>query len=167
MADELSARLGLPLIHAGQAQKEVAHNEALSLLDMLVQAAVESADAAAPPASPAVGQCWIVDSGASGAWAGKSGMIAGWTAGGWRFAAPVEGIRVWVADRGHAVGFDGGIWVDESARADGYYVDGLQVLSARQTAITAPTGGSVVDSEARAVIASIIGALQSHGLVEI
>lgn len=167
MADETSARLALPLIHAGQAQKEVAHNESLTLLDMLVQAAVESADVATPPASPAAGQCWIIDSGASGAWAGKSGMIAGWTAGGWRFVAPVEGIRVWVADRGHAMMFDGGNWTDERARADGYYVDGQRVVSARQVAIADPAGGSVVDSEARAAIASIISALQSHGLVEI
>ncbi|HEX7781169.1 MAG TPA: DUF2793 domain-containing protein [Sphingobium sp.] len=167
MADETSARLTLPLIHAGQAQEEVAHNESLALLDMLVQAAVESADVAAPPGAPGVGQCWIIDSGASGAWAGKSGMIAGWTTGGWRFAAPVEGMRAWVADRGHAMLFDGGDWADENARADGYYVDGQQVVAGRQASIANPAGGSVIDSEARAAIAAIIAALRSHGLVEI
>lgn len=60
-------RLALPLLAAGQAQKEITHNEALGQLDMLVQLIVVSADLSAPPASPAEGQCWIVASGGSGA----------------------------------------------------------------------------------------------------
>ena len=37
---ESTARLALPLIAPGQAQKEVSHNEALAALDLLVQAQV-------------------------------------------------------------------------------------------------------------------------------
>jgi hypothetical protein len=40
MTDQISARLALPLLAAGQAGKEVTHNEALTRLDMLVQPAV-------------------------------------------------------------------------------------------------------------------------------
>ncbi|PCJ29601.1 MAG: hypothetical protein COA94_00970 [Rickettsiales bacterium] len=32
-------RLNLPLIHSGQAQKEITHNEALSMLDVLINPA--------------------------------------------------------------------------------------------------------------------------------
>lgn len=167
MAGEQSARLGLPLLHAGQAQKEVTHNEALTMLDMLVQGCAQSADLSAPPVSPLAGQCWIVDSGGSGAWTGKEGAIAGWSGGGWRFATPVRGMRMWISDRGHAFLYDGTEWAAEGARGDGFYVDGQRVAGPRQSAIAEPSGGGVVDAEARAVIAAIIGLLQSHGLMEI
>jgi hypothetical protein len=143
--------MGLPLLHAGQAQKEIAHNEALVLIDMLVQAGVESADLSTPPVSPAIGQCWIVGPGATGAWAGRTGAVAGWTAGGWRFAIPRPGTRVWVADRGHAMIHDGSGWSDDSSRMEGYYVAGNRIIGARQTAIATPSGGSTTDAEARGI----------------
>ena len=52
--------LGLPLMAAAQAQKHVTHNEALALLDALVQCAVLDKDLATPPASPAEGARYIV-----------------------------------------------------------------------------------------------------------
>jgi len=63
-----TARWDLPLLFAGQAQKEVFHNEALVRMDMLMHARAESADLAEPPEMPDVGQCWIVANGAVGAW---------------------------------------------------------------------------------------------------
>ena len=51
--------MALPLIDAAQAQKHVTHNEALRLLDALVQLAVESRTLTAPPGSPAEGACYI------------------------------------------------------------------------------------------------------------
>ena len=75
MTDERSGRLSLPYMHAGQAQKEVAHNEALALLDIIVAAGVESADLSAPPASPTDGQCWIVAGPGTGAWGGQGGRM--------------------------------------------------------------------------------------------
>ena len=48
-------RLALPAIEAAQAQKHVTHNEALALLDCLVQLTVESRTLAAPPLSPSDG----------------------------------------------------------------------------------------------------------------
>ena len=38
---EYSARLAMPLLAAGQAQKEIWHNEALAMVDLLLQGAVE------------------------------------------------------------------------------------------------------------------------------
>jgi hypothetical protein len=165
MAIEASPRLALPFLNAGQAQKEAFHNEALSILDLVVQAYVASATIATPPAAPAPGQCWIVPAGANGAWSGATDAIAGWTTGGWRFVLPAPGMRVQVADEECARAYSGSGWVPEAVRADGYYQSGVRVLSTRQSAIATPTGGSVTDSQARATISAILSALQAHGLI--
>ena len=165
MADEHSERLALPLMHAGQAQKEIVHNEALILLDMLVQGGVESADLSAPPSAPLPGQCWVVGASATGLWADHEDAVAGWTAGGWRFAAPIAGMRLWVADRGHAIQYDGVSWNDEPSHGDGFYVDGDRVVGARQSAIANPSGGTISDAEARVAIVAMLSALRAHGLI--
>src|SRR3546814_3824403 len=66
----ITPRFSLPLLAVAQAQKEVTHNEALTLLDALVHAAIEAGPLATPPANPALGQCWIVDAAATGVWSG-------------------------------------------------------------------------------------------------
>ncbi|WP_336965406.1 DUF2793 domain-containing protein [Sphingobium aquiterrae] len=166
MADDNSPRLLLPLLHAGQAQKELFHNEALMRLDLLVHAAVASAGLATPPVSPGIGQCWIVAAGATGDWAGQEGAIAMWSTGGWRFVAGREGMRLWVTDRAAAMQHDGAGWDDEAMRADGFYVNGDKIIGARASAIADPgAGGATVDAEARSVIVQILSALRSHGLV--
>lgn len=166
MAMDDTPRWALPLLFAGQAQKELFHNEALSRIDMLLHGVVESADLAAPPPDPAVGACWIVAAGPSGAWADRAGMVAGWTEGGWRFVAPRTGLCLLVADRGHAMRHDGTGWRDGWLRDDGLYLEDEKVVGIRQTAIAAPTGGATVDGEARFVIGSILSALRTHGLIE-
>ncbi len=159
-------RLGLPLLAAGQAQKEVTHNEALLRLDLLTQAVAESADLSAPPATPTPGQCWIVASGGTGDWADRDGTVAAWTASGWIFATPQAGWRGWVIDRAGDIRFDGTNWIDEPVRDDGYYVDGVRVIGERRAAIAAASGGAVQDAEARTAIDSILAALRAHGLIE-
>jgi hypothetical protein len=57
---DTTTNLLLPYILAAQAQKHVTHNEALRLLDGLVQLSVLDRDLTAPPDSPADGG---VDSG--------------------------------------------------------------------------------------------------------
>ena len=49
---DATPRWGLPLLFAGQAQKEIFHNEALMLVDALLHGRVESADLGAPPTDP-------------------------------------------------------------------------------------------------------------------
>jgi hypothetical protein len=41
------------------------------------------------------------------------------------------------------------------------------VVSERQDAIAAPSGGSSIDAEARGVISDILGALRAHGLISV
>jgi len=95
---DATTHLLLPYILAAQAQKHVTHNEALRLLDGLVHLSVLDRDLAAPPASPADGDRYIVASGATGDWAGWDLNVALWTDGAWLRLPPRTGWRAWVED---------------------------------------------------------------------
>ena len=165
MTDVPTARLALPLLAPGQAQKEMSHNEALARLDCAVQACVLAVGVDSPPGDPATGACWIVGEAPDGAWAGHEGALAAWTAAGWRFVAPFEGMRAWVAEsHGFALFSDGGWTVGEAHGR--LIVDGVQVVGSQAEPIGDPAGGATVDSEARAAIAGILAALREHGLVD-
>lgn len=92
---ELSPNLSLPLIQAAQAQKHVTHNEAVELLDMIVQLTVQDFDATTPPALALEGQSWALAASPTGAWTGQSGTIASWRGGGWIFVTPQTGWQAW------------------------------------------------------------------------
>ncbi len=159
MAEE-SDRLGLPLISAGQSQKEIFHNEALALIDLLLHGSVVASGVDTPPGAPLPGQCWIVGDSPSGAWAGEAGSVAGWTSGGWRFVVPRAGMSLWDEAAGGPVIHDGGDWV-----ADALIVGGDRVVGPRAAAIADPGGGATIDSEARSAISAILGSLRAHGLI--
>jgi len=163
---ELSDRFALPLLSAGQAQKELYHNEALAALDLLVHTAVEEHGLDTPPSAPAAGQCWIVGPSPTGAWTGHVGALAGWTGGGWRFVAPRAGMVVWDAGSGYPLHHDGSGWVDGTLVASSLKIGGVQVVGSQQTAIPDPTGGGVVDGEARTAIGLILDVLRMHGLID-
>lgn len=164
MWEETSPRLGLPLLHAGQAQKELSHNEALARIDIAAQAVAISAGAVAPPADPEPGQCWILAAAPEGDWAGHAHAIAGWTDGGWRFVPPREGMRAWVVEARAFAQFLEGEW--GIGRLHGrLFVDGEQLVGPRGAAIADPSGGEAIDVEARAAIAAVLAALRAHGLI--
>ena len=165
MTDGTTPRFALPLLSAGQAGKELTHNEALSRLDLLVQPAVEAVGLDQPPAAPVAGQCWVVGSGGSGAWAGHAGDIAGWTDGGWRFATPVEGLRGWCISSAKPITYLKGLWQEGDVRCTRLVVDGQPVVGARGAAVPEPTGGTTVDEGARAAIGAILVRLRQHGLI--
>jgi hypothetical protein len=160
----LSDRLKLPLLAAAQAQKEMTHNEALALADIAVQAVVQTVAQASVPALPTLGQCWIVGSSPTGAWAGQAGAIAAWTSGGWRFLAPFEGMLVWSIADSVMVRRGVSTWVIGGVTAATLSVGGNQVVGPRQPRVQAPTGGTTIDPQARAAIAALIAGLESHGL---
>lgn len=164
---EASPRWTLPLLYAGQAQKEIFHNEALVRIDALLHGCAQSADMTEVPELPEPGQCWIVAAGATGAWAGMDDAVACWSEGGWRFIAPRAGLRLLVADRSHPMIHDGAQWRDGAVREDGLYLDGQRVVGSRQEAISVPVGGTVIDAEARTAIMEILSALREHGLIAI
>ncbi len=140
-----TSRWKLPLLAVNQLQKEVTHNEALTLVDLLLAIAVAGAPQNAPPTAPEVGQCWLIGPAPTGDWAGRAGQIAGWTSGGWRWIDPPLGLTVRAADgRIFTLGAAG--W-------------------SAPPGIAEPSGGSVVDSSARAAITAVIQALRSQGLL--
>lgn len=161
-----SARLGLPLLAAGQAQKDLTHNEALALIDAGLCAAVEAMGVNAPPVSPQPGQCWILGSAPSGAWNGQADALAVWTESGWRFLPAVTGMQAWVKDRRLWAVRETGAWSLGVVRAEKILVADQQVVGERQASVAAPSAGGVVDAEARAAIDAIISRMVAHGLIE-
>ena len=138
---------------------------ALVLVDLLLAGSVEGAPIAAPPATPSIGTFYRVATGASGAFAGHDNALAGWTEGGWRFVAPVEGMRLTERTSGVELAYRGGAWTSGSLRASELLVGGLKVVGQRGGAIASATGGSVVDVEARGAVNQILAGLRAHGLI--
>ncbi|QFT76149.1 DUF2793 domain-containing protein [Erythrobacter sp. THAF29] len=133
----------LPLLFAGQAQKEFFVNQALATIDSLLQLSVE-ASVAAPPADPADGSCFRIAGGATDDWAGKDDMLAIRISGAWQFVDPPAGTRLYDRAARQCLLFDAG-WIQPAEPSE-------------------PAGGSVVDSEARAAINELISAMRSAGI---
>lgn len=163
---QTTPRFALPFLIPGQAQKELFHNEAISAIDGLLHLCIETATLTAPPAAPSLGQSWIVAAGAAGAWAGHESALATWTDGGWRFVAPRPGMSAWNLGTGRWATYAAGHWTDGVISGTAVLVDGDQVVGARQPTIPSPSGGTIIDAEARACIDAVIATLMSHGLID-
>lgn len=142
----MTPRFALPLLAVAQAQKEVTHNEALTLIDALVHAAVEAGPLNDPPADPEPGRCWLAGPAPTGDWAGRASAIAIWTVGGWRFVAPRAGMAVARLADGARLRFDGSAWAGPAIA-------------------TPPSGGSTIDAEARSALSALILHLEAQGLL--
>ena len=141
-----SPRWGLPYLEVAQAQKEFTHNEALVRVDALVHPAVVGMGVNDPPAAPTPGDCWIVGASPTGAWTGRADHLACWTSGGWRFVAPRLGMAAVRLDQHARCMFTPAGWISADP-------------------VALPTGGTTVDSEARAAIAALLATLAEQGLV--
>ncbi len=142
--DSRTARLDLPLLFAGQAQKEGFVNEITARIDALLHGAIE-AELAVPPAAPADGQMWLVAAGASGAWLGQSGKLAARQSGNWLFVTPRDGIKLLNRASGQEIRYS------------------VSWKAALRPGL--PNGGAVVDAEARTALAAILTALTTAGIV--
>lgn len=114
---DTSARLGLPYLAAGQMQKHVTLNEALTRLDGLVQCYVTSRSLATPPTEPVDGALYILPDGAEGAaWSlHPAGSLMRAEGGGWiRMEIPAGLIAV-IADTGEIVVWHAADWIPLAA----------------------------------------------------
>lgn len=80
----------------------------------------------------------------SGAWTGHAGKIACRQLGNWLFVEPRDGLALLNRTTGQVLRFHGG-WMAPASPA-------------------APSGGTTIDSEARAVLAGLIDALNEAGI---
>lgn len=143
MSDDASPRLQLPYLAAAQAQKHVTMNAALSLLDGLVQSAVESRTLAAEPAAPADGALYILPAGATGAdWAGAgAGALMRFESGAWAALPAAEGQLAYVRDEGRLAVRRAGAWVDAAQ-----VIGALQNLAALGIGATADANNPLIVS---------------------
>lgn len=116
MSDDFSARLALPYLAAGQMQKHVTLNTALTRLDALLQAAVVSRTTHVQPAAPGEGDLYILPEDAAGAdWAGRPiGALMRHEAGGWTMTPTPDGMIVVVLDAEEVVVRRSGDWISLS-----------------------------------------------------
>jgi hypothetical protein len=142
--DSTTPRYRLPLLFAGQAQKELTVNEANARIDALLHAEIAGA-ANEPPAAPDEGETWLVEAGV-GAWADHAGALATYVGGSWLFAKPRAGLRVY----------------DKSTQATRFYSGVAWQMPASPAE---PQGGTTVDVEARNAIAAMYGILATVGLI--
>jgi hypothetical protein len=112
-------RLNLPFLLAQQAQKHLTHNEALRLLDVLVQTAVRSMRTAAEPDAAEEGDLFILPPGRTGArWEEMPpGSLALFENGGFVAIRPVLGQVAYVLDERRLVVFDGATWSGDAFAA--------------------------------------------------
>lgn len=125
---DITARLDLPLIQPSQAQKHVTHNEALQVLDGLVQAALEETGANTPPFEPVIGTLYAIGPSPTDDWAGEANKLALRITEAWLFIDPQEGWRAWDKATGQFRVFDGTGWAE--IRPDLNNLDGIGIGTA-------------------------------------
>lgn len=101
---------GMPEISQSQSSKEITHNQALRILDVLVPIAlVQDKDLTTPPAHVA-GNMYIVASGATGAWSGQANKLAYSDGSTWYFITPKNKWPAYVIDEAKQYRYNGSSW---------------------------------------------------------
>lgn len=85
-------------------------NDIAQTTDELLMCGVIDSTLVTPPASPALGDRYIVPASATGAWAGQTGKIAVYQGAGWSFYTPKNGWTVRCAVKGR-LDYNGTAWV--------------------------------------------------------
>lgn len=165
-----TARLGLPYIVSGQAQKEVTHNEGLNKLDAFVTPVM--ADIAdSPPGSPAAGDLYIVGTSPTGDFTGHANQLAQYQTGGWVFYAPFKWMDVVVESLDSRMTYDGTAWVPFGLimRDGGEYLrvlswqDNVDLSLGDETTLLIPNRSTVLAVNTR-VIEEVTGTVTSFGV---
>ncbi len=138
-----TSNYSLPLLFSGQAQKEFFANEAFSLIDSLLPKTVLGVQDT-PPTTPSTGDVYVVGAG-SDEWIGQDNGLAIFLNNSWHFVPATPGMMVFNQDTNQIMLFS-------SAWA-----------SAAEPIL--PQGGSVVDAEARIMLAEIVDVLKAVGIL--
>ncbi len=141
-----TTNFALPLLFAGQTQKEFTLNQSLIAIDaLLLNSVLETRDI--PPQEVEDGATYRVAHNASEAWVGRDGQIAIAIGGAWMFVQASDGMMLF----------------DRSTKQHLFHNEGWQ------SAQTPPSaeGGAVIDAEARAMLSGLVEALRTVGILPI
>lgn len=133
----------LPLLFAGQAQKEMSLNQATAVIDALLCATITQSTNT-PPAQAAEGAVYRVVPIASEGWAGKEDHLAVRVGSSWHFVTPRTGMRFYDTQQSKVIVFE--------------------TQWNATTELSPAQGGSVVDVEARALLGDLIEQLRNIGI---
>ena len=123
---DTSSNLKLPFILPSQAQKHVTHNEALQILDALVQLTAISSSRSVPPASAQEADIYIIANSATGVWSGHEHDIAVYRAKSWQFYPPRVGWRAYIPAQNMQIVYTGKNWIlDEPTKLQNLTLFGL------------------------------------------
>lgn len=124
-----SPDLGIPFIDQQQAQPEVTHNEALLLLQAVLNGVI-SVGLNTPAVGPTIGDSYVLGAAPTGTWSGRANCIAIWSGTAWDFipgetsagtpitmGARQEGLRVWNKALDRMYVWTGSEWVQAIAIA--------------------------------------------------
>ncbi len=143
---EITTNLALPYILPSQAQKHVTHNEALQLIDAVIQLTITS-EASAPPEAPEEGSCYLIATDAAGIWAGKKGRLAFCQGGAWLYIAPREGWRAYFAATGKFRILVDGTWSDIAPPPSSLPLLGLNATADLQNRLAISSPASLFNHE--------------------
>ena len=144
---DVSARLGLPYLLPSQAQKHVTHNEALRLLDLLVQLRLVATGAETPPEALAEGEAWGLGAAPTGAWAGQGGTIAAWSGSAWSFLAPQPGWRAADLATGDLRIWTGSAWDLPAAAPETLALLGINTAADALNRLSVAAGATLLSHE--------------------
>ncbi|MBJ7447641.1 MAG: DUF2793 domain-containing protein, partial [Brevundimonas sp.] len=134
MSADRTARLELPYLAAGQMQKHVTLNEALTRLDALVQTLIVSRTTVAQPSAPEEGALYVLPAARTGEdWGTRAvGTLVRADMGGWVEVPVQDGLIALVEDAGELIVRSGSDWVALGARLG--VLQGLSRLGLNTTA---------------------------------
>jgi hypothetical protein len=115
MSSDATPRLNIAVLPPTPAQPQVTHNEALVTIDALTDICLLGQFINAPPVSPSDGDTYLLGGAPTGVWSGQAYKLAYCLDGGWRFLAPFNGLRAYVAATRAFLVYLNGAWLDANA----------------------------------------------------
>ena len=93
-------------------------------------------------------------------------MPGGVDDGGWRFVRRPSGMTSGTSRAGLRLRWDGSGWSGGGWPARAVRIGGKAVVGERRPEVANPSGGTIIDVEARAAVSAVIATLMSHGLID-
>lgn len=109
----VTPRLALSQLQQAQSQKHVTVNDDLIAIDALIDLYLLGQFVNTPPSSPVDGDSYVVGGVPTGAWVGYAYKVAYCMDGAWRFFAPFNGLRAYLASNGASLVYVNGVWLGD------------------------------------------------------